>query len=47
MHLKVWKGWKRNSNKIEVVSMNYKRNEIPDVTFNYKESREPLVVVTD
>ena len=47
MHVKVQKGWKRNNNKVEEVSMNYRRNEIPDVTFNYKEFREPLVVVTD
>jgi len=47
MKVKMWKAWKKNKSNTEEPSANNKRNEIPDVTFNYKEFREPLVTVID
>ena len=45
--VKVWKIQKKHRSKIEELNVKNMSSEIPDVTFNYKEFREPLVTVID
>ena len=48
MHIKGWIIWKKTT-KAELFELNTNglSSEIPDVTFNYKEFREPLIAVTE
>ena len=46
-HLKGWRIWKKSKCVSFEMNAKHMSNKIPDVTFNYKEFREPLVAVTD
>ena len=47
-HLKGWIIWKKTTKAVSFeLNTNTMSSEIPDVTFNYKEFREPLIAVTE
>ena len=42
-----WRIWKKNKSVSFELSKKNAKNQIPDVTFHYKEFQEPLVAVID
>ena len=46
-YLKAWKVFKNSQSASFDLRSKSIQNEIPDITFNYKELREPLVAVND
>ena len=47
LHFKRWRIWKKRNTVSFEMSANNVNNKIPDVTYNYKEFREPLIAVSD